>query len=611
MRSRRLVELRVGFDRLQQLFNIAAQYDVGSTPRHVGRDSDHVRASRLRDDVRLARVLLGVEDLVRQLLLLEQLRDDFGVFNRGGANQYRLATVIAFAYVLDRRLVFLARRLVDPVELVLAPAWPVVRHDDGFQAVDFLKLVGLGVSGAGHACELAVKTKVVLEGDRRQRLVLGLDRDALLGFDRLVQAVAPAPARHQPPGELVDDDDLAGLHHIVLVAVVQVAGAQRSVQVVHQRDVGRVVERRTLWNQPHVVQNALGALVALLGQHHLVALFVEREVARLGDALAGARVGLALLATELGHHLVDREVQVGLVLGLAADDQRRSRLVDQNRVDLVDDGIVQPALHPVGHLVDHVVAQVVETVFVVGAVGDVGAVSGLLVFARHLRQVDADGQPQEVVKLAHPLRVAVGQIVIDRDDMDTLAGKRVQVDRQRRRQRLALAGPHFRNFSVMQRHAAEQLHVEVAHPHDALGAFAHHGEGVCQQIVERFASGDPVPEGLRLGAQRIVAQPLQVHFHRVHALHRDPVLFEQAVIATAENFGQEVGRHACKRVRPPQRVDRTAQSSSKTGGLRRTHPGTRPWPRSHRGRENRIENFTFVPAAAFRPRQRRLRGPRA
>ena len=31
--------------------------------------------------------------------------------------------------------------------------------------------------------------------------------------------VGPAPARHQAAGELVDDDDLVVLHHVVLVAV--------------------------------------------------------------------------------------------------------------------------------------------------------------------------------------------------------------------------------------------------------------------------------------------------------------------------------------------------------------------------------------------------------
>ena len=69
--------------------------------------------------------------------------------------------------------------------------------------------VGLGRRRAGHAGELLVEAEVVLEGDRGERLVLGLDLDVLLGLERLVQAFRIAPARHHAAGELVDDDDLA------------------------------------------------------------------------------------------------------------------------------------------------------------------------------------------------------------------------------------------------------------------------------------------------------------------------------------------------------------------------------------------------------------------
>ena len=57
--------------------------------------------------------------------------------------------------------------------------------------------------------------------------------------------------------------------------------------------------------------------------------------------------------------------------------KRRPRLVDQNRVHLVDDRVFQRALH---HLLQrglHVVAQVVEAELVVGAVGDVALVLAL------------------------------------------------------------------------------------------------------------------------------------------------------------------------------------------------------------------------------------------
>ena len=132
---------------------------------------------------------------------------------------------MAIANVFRDRLELFARRLVDEVELILADGRLVGRDHDRFEAVDFLELVGLCVGGAGHAGELAVHAKVVLERDRRERLVLALDLHAFLGLDGLVKAIGPAAARHQPAGELVDDDHLAVLHDVVLIAVVQMVGA--------------------------------------------------------------------------------------------------------------------------------------------------------------------------------------------------------------------------------------------------------------------------------------------------------------------------------------------------------------------------------------------------
>ena len=101
--------------------------------------------------------------------------------------------------------------------------------------------------------------------------------------------------------------------------------------------------------------------------------------------VVGARLG------ELVHALADaarrrrpaleplhdaREVVVDLRrdLGLAGDDQRRARLVDEDRVDLVHDREGVAALDGVLERDGHVVAQVVEAELGVRPVGDVGGV---------------------------------------------------------------------------------------------------------------------------------------------------------------------------------------------------------------------------------------------
>ena len=85
------------------------------------------------------------------------------------------------------------------------------------------------------------------------------------------------------------------------------------------------------------------------------------------------------------------------------------------------------ALHHVVLVGHHVVAQVVEAELVVGAVGDVGVVGAAAAVAVDALHDQADTQAQPAVEFAHPLAVALGQIIVDGDDVDAFAGQGVQV----------------------------------------------------------------------------------------------------------------------------------------------------------------------------------------
>ncbi|MBS1216099.1 MAG: hypothetical protein H6R20_1073 [Proteobacteria bacterium] len=135
--------------------------------------------------------------------------------------------------------------------------------------------------------------------------------------------------------------------------------------MVHEAHMHRVVQAGALGKQADAREQPLGGLVAVLGEEDRVRLLVHPEIAR--------TVGL-LLPLQEGRDLVHAIVELGPVLRLAGDDERRARLVDQDRVHLVDDGVAERPLHAVRFLHRHVVAQVVETVLVIGAVGHVGGV---------------------------------------------------------------------------------------------------------------------------------------------------------------------------------------------------------------------------------------------
>ena len=175
---------------------------------------------------------------------------------------------------------------------------------------------------------------------------------------------------------------------------------------------------------------------------------------------------------------VHAHIKFGVIFGLTGNNQRRTRLVDQDGIHFVNDGKTQTAHHAISRRIDHVVAQIIKTEFVVGAVSDIRGVGDLLIVVWHLRKIHPYGEAEKLMQAPHPFRVTLGEVIVDRNHMHRFAGNRVEIGRQRRHQRLAFTRTHFGNLAAVQDHAAYQLHIKVAHAERTQPRFAHHGEGL-------------------------------------------------------------------------------------------------------------------------------------
>ena len=351
-----------------------------------------------------------------------------------------------------------------------------------------MELFSLGHRRTRHAGELAVQPEVVLERDRGQGHLLALNPQALLGFDGLVETLAPASAGHLASREFVHDDDLAILDDVVTVPLEERVSLQGRLEVARQRGI-RVV---------HVLdpEELLHLGDAFLGRRHGLLFEVDEVVAALFCAL--------IARDEARHEAGEQEVLIGGLFGLAADDERRPGFVDEDVVDLVHNREVTLLLDPLIQFHDHVVAEVVETELVVRAVRDVGGVRlrpraraevdeplvgcGVARFEDVRRVVgdDADRHAQETVDGPHPLGVAAGQIVVDGHDVDTAAGQGVEYGGERRDEGLALAGPHLSHAALVQHDATEHLDVEVAHAERPLHCLSAGREYLGQDGVHRL-----------------------------------------------------------------------------------------------------------------------------
>ena len=162
--------------------------DVRAAARHVGGDGHHLGPPGLCHDFRFARVLFGVQHVMRHTFFLQQRGKQFRVLNRRRAHQHRLAAFVTLVDIGNHRFVFFRRGLIHQVIHVLADHRVMRGDDHRLQAVNLLELVGFRVRCSGHAGELFIHAEIILEGNRRQRLIFLLDFHAFLGFDGLVKA---------------------------------------------------------------------------------------------------------------------------------------------------------------------------------------------------------------------------------------------------------------------------------------------------------------------------------------------------------------------------------------------------------------------------------------
>ncbi len=122
--------------------------------------------------------------------------------------------------------------------------------------------------------------------------------------------------------------------------------------------------------------------------------------------------------------------------------------------------------------------------------------------------------------------------------MYTLAGQCVEVHRQGCHQRLAFTGAHFGDTPFVQGHAADQLHVEVAHAHDALAGFTADGECFGEDLVEGFAFLETGLELFGLAAQLLVGERQHLLFECIDGLHRLEHAFDFTLILASKEFLQ-------------------------------------------------------------------------
>ena len=450
-----------------------------------------------------------------------------------GTDQDRLALLVAGADLVDDGLVLADVAAVDHIRPVLTDDRLVGGDLDDVELVDGRKLFRFRHGRAGHAGELVIEAEIVLEGDGGEGLVLLLDVDMLLRLNGLVQAFGIAAAQHQAAGELVDDDDLAVLDDIVDVALHDAVGAQCLIDMVAERGVfhvGQVLQPEG----PLGLRDAAGGEGR--GTRLLIHDIVRVQVLALLFLFIHRGIDHLLQAA---HKVVRLAVEVRALVPLAGDNQRGARFIDEDGVNLVDDGEGVAALDHVFLIQGHVVTQIVEAHLVVGAVGDVAGIGFAALFIGQAVDDQAHLQAEEAVHLSHPLAVAAGEIVVHRDDVDAFAGQGVEVGRQDRDKGLAFTGLHLGDAPLVKDDAADDLDREGLHAQHAPGRLPRRGKRVRQDVVQGLALRETGFEFFGFMTKLLIREPAVFFFPCLDRFRDGHDAFQFSVGIASEQLGKK------------------------------------------------------------------------
>ena len=236
------------------------------------------------------------------------------------------------------------------------------------------------------------------------------------------------------------------------------------------------------------------------------------------------------IALEKRHEPIDFSIQVQILLQLPRYDERRPRLVDQNRVNLVDNRIMMTPLHILRQLILHIIAQIIETKLVIRTIRNVAKIRRTTLVVVQVRQYLPYRKTQKLVNLTHPIRVTARQIIVHRHQMRTLALQRIQIHRTSRHERLPLARLHLRYHPTMKHDPTDELHIVMAHVQHATTRLSHRRKRLRQQLIQRRPLAQLLLKLRRLRSQFVIAQRTYRRLQLVDLHHHWPQLAHHALM---------------------------------------------------------------------------------
>ena len=456
--------------------------DIGTTACHVGRDGNGICLSCLSYDLSLKLMELGIQYIVGDSLSLQHSAEKLGSLDGDRTNQYRLMFCVSFLNCLYNGVEFLFLCHVNSIVKVFTLYYTVGRDLYNVHAVNITELFFFGEGCTCHTAFFIIFVEKVLEGNGCESLALSLNLHMLFRLDRLMKTIGVTTTRHDTSGKLINDQDLVIFYNIILILVHQIMCTKCKDDVVLDLQVFRIC-------QVLDIKEFLNLLDTLLGKVDDLIFLIYNEVTGLDNLLThdGCHLGhlmaglttLQLLCKDIAHL-----IKLGGLAALSGNDQRCTCLIDQDRVDLIDDTVVKISLNKLFFIDDHIVTKIIKSKFVVCYVCDVTSVCRTTLFRLHVVKYHAYSQAKELVNLTHPLSISFCQVVVDGYDVDTFSLKGIQICRKCGNKSFTFTCFHLGDTALVKDDTTDDLYTVMLHSKYTFGCLTYGGKCLRKKIIQ-------------------------------------------------------------------------------------------------------------------------------
>ena len=361
----------------------------------------------------------------------------------------------------------------------------VGRNLDNVHAVDITELFFLCQGCTCHTCFLCIFIEEVLECNGCKRLALTFYFYMLFCLNCLMKSVRITTSRHNTSGKLINDQDFIIRNYIILITVHQVMCTQCKDDIVLDLkilSICKVVNLEKFLDFFHTFLCQVDDFIFLI--YDEITGFLDFNT---HDGIHFGKFLTCLTTFHLFCQNVTCLIQLGGFAALSGNDQRCTCLIDQYRVNLIDDGIVQITLYQLLLVDNHIVTQIIETKFIIGNIRNITLICFLTFIMIHIIQNHAYGQSQELMYFSHPFSITFCQVIIDGNDMNTFSFQCIQICRRCGNKCLTFTGLHLCDTSLMKNDTTDELYPVMLHAKHTFCSFTDSCKSFRKKIVQSFS----------------------------------------------------------------------------------------------------------------------------